>query len=102
MLIVAGVLAGVAGLSLVVLGWWIQGWEFHAGWSRLTDPAWWTGGVVRAAGHLVFSKLGLKAALGVVILTVMLATWLRRNRGTIDTTDSVQPDELDQNATAPS
>lgn len=74
-LILAAVLAGVAGLGLVVLGWWIIDWQFRADWGRLTEASWWTSGVVRALGFLAFGKVGFKLALAAVLGTVAAVAW---------------------------
>jgi hypothetical protein len=99
MLILALVLAAATGLGLVALGWWVQGWEHQSSWSRLVDPAWWTGGVLRAVGVLVFSKIGFKVALGVVLGVGALVSWRKRRREAIDATDSARPAELGRSAT---
>ncbi|MFI5494150.1 hypothetical protein [Actinoplanes sp. NPDC051859] len=73
----AGLLAGVAGLAILALGWWIVGWEPRYDWDRLTDVQWWIGGVVRGLSYLAFTKSGLKAALVLVAAIVGAVAWLR-------------------------
>jgi hypothetical protein len=86
MLIVSAVAAGVVGLALVALGWWVQGWEYRADWGRLTDPAWWTGSLVRGFGYLMLSKAGLKVMVAVVVAAMAVAGWWRHR--SVDPADS--------------
>jgi len=89
-LILAAVLAAAAGLALFVLGWWIVDWQFRADWGRLSEPSWWTGGVVRSVGYLAFSKLGFKLALASVLGGTAWVAWLRaRRRGVSANSDQV-------------
>ncbi|GAA3383793.1 hypothetical protein [Cryptosporangium minutisporangium] len=79
-LVLAAALTGVGGLALVVLGWWIVGWEYRGDWGRLTDFSWWVGGVLRGLGFLAYGKAGLKIALGCVAAVVAALAWLRSRR----------------------
>jgi hypothetical protein len=74
----SAVLAGVAGLGLVALGWWIVGWHDDPGWGRLTDLRWWLGGTVRGLGYLTIGKVGFKVAMALVLGGVVV---VRRVRG---------------------
>jgi hypothetical protein len=78
-LVAAAVLAAAAGIALVVLGWWVQDWQYIGDW---TDPAGWWGALVRGAGILLFSKAGFKAALAVVLAVVGMVAWMRARRST--------------------
>ena len=78
-LVLAAVLAGVAGLGLVALGWWIVDWQHQTGWSRLEDGTWWAGLFVRMMGFLAIGKAGFKVALAVVLCSAALVVrWKRR------------------------
>jgi hypothetical protein len=79
-LVLAAVLAGAAGLALLLLGWWIIDWQYRADWGRLADPSWWTGGFLRALGALTFSKVGFKVALVAVLGGAAGIAWLRAKR----------------------
>ncbi|SHN45192.1 hypothetical protein [Cryptosporangium aurantiacum] len=76
----AAVLAGAAGLALIVAGWWIVGWEYRGDWGRLTDVSWWVGGLLRGLGWLWLGKAGFKIALAGIAGTVALVAWVRRSR----------------------
>lgn len=86
-------MAGAAGLALYAVGWWIVGWEPRYDWDRLTDPNWWTGGLVRAAAFLGFSKFGFKAALLLVLGSVAAISWLRTRRRTRKESDAASVSE---------
>ncbi|MCA2214165.1 hypothetical protein [Jidongwangia harbinensis] len=79
-LILAVLLAGAAGLTLVVLGWWIVDWQARSDGDRVGDPSWWAGGLARLAGYLSLSKVGFKLALVAVLGTVAAVAWMRSRR----------------------
>jgi hypothetical protein len=79
-LIVAGVVAGAAGLGLVAAGWWIQDWQHADGWGRLTDGSWWAGLTVRGFGYLVLGKVGFKVALAVLLAAGVVVARMRGRR----------------------
>jgi heme/copper-type cytochrome/quinol oxidase subunit 2 len=89
MLIVSVLLAATVGLGLIALGWWAQGWEYRAGWSRLSDPAWWTGEAVRWLGHLMLGRFGLKVAI-VVVGVMVYVGWRRRDIDAPDSSDGCE------------
>ena len=74
----AAILAGAAGLGLIVLGCWMMDWQIPAGWHRLSDPSWWIGSVLRGFGFLSIGRTGFKIALAVVAGAITLVAWLRR------------------------
>jgi hypothetical protein len=76
-LIFALILAGVAGLGTIALGWWLMGWQHQTGWSRLSDGGWWGGTAAHLLGYLALGKVGFKVALGVVFAGVAFSAWLR-------------------------
>ena len=78
-LVAAAVLAGATGLAFIALGWWVQDWHYISDW---TDPTGWWGALVRAAGVLLFSTLGLKLALAVVLAVMGVVAWMRTRRST--------------------
>lgn len=79
-LIVAALLAGAAGLALVVLGWWLVDWQYQSDRGRLTDPSWWTSTAMRLLGYLAIGKVGFKVALVTVVGAVAAVGWLRARR----------------------
>ena len=79
-LIIAALLAGAAGLALVVLGWWLVDWQYQGDRERLTDPSWWGSSALRMLGLLAFGKAGFKVALVAVVAAVAGVGWLRARR----------------------
>jgi hypothetical protein len=79
-LIVAALLAGAAGVALIVLGWWLIDWQYQGDRGRLTDPSWWTSATLRMLGYLAIGKAGFKVALVTVVGAVAAVGWLRARR----------------------
>ncbi|GAA0238879.1 hypothetical protein [Cryptosporangium japonicum] len=79
--VVAAVLTVAGGLALIVLGWWIVGFEYQGDWGRFADGSWWTSEAVKALGLLAFGKVGFKIALaGVAVAAAVGAKVVSRRR----------------------
>ena len=89
MLVTAAVLAGAAAITLILVGWAVQDWQYISDWS---DPTRWWGALIRGAGVLLFSKLGFKVALGVVFAAAGAVAWMRTRRKPAPGTPEVAPD----------
>ncbi|GIG63275.1 hypothetical protein Lfu02_76470 [Longispora fulva] len=76
----AAVVAGLGGVSLVVAGWSLRGWQIAPDRDKLGDADWWLGIVSHGLAHLAFGKVGFKVALAAVGLTIGLVMWLRQRR----------------------
>ena len=70
----AALVAGLGGLALIAVGWWLLDWRYSDQWSRFGDGAWWASMSARALGYLALGKLGFKVALATVIAILALVT----------------------------
>jgi hypothetical protein len=76
----AAALAGAGGLALVVVGWWVVGWEYRGDWGRLADLSWWASGIGHGLKLLALGKVGLKIAVACVAGVAAVVAWRRRRR----------------------
>ena len=78
--LVAAVLTAAGGVALLVVGWWLVGFEYRDDWSRLADGAWWASSLLKGLGFLAFGKAGFKIALVCVVALIALGAKLRLRR----------------------
>ncbi|MFG1927722.1 hypothetical protein [Cryptosporangium sp. NPDC048952] len=82
--VAAAVLTVAGGLALILVGWWIVGFEFQGDWGRFADGSWWASEAVKAIGLLAFGKAGFKVALACVAAAIAVSAKVvsRRRRKT--------------------
>lgn len=79
-LVIAAIVAGISGISLIALGWWIQDWQVATGWDRLGEPGWWMAVIMRTLGFLTLGKVGFKIAFVIVAAVIGIVAWRRSAR----------------------